>query len=700
MSKRKANDVAREHEIRLMAACPIDIPRRQGDHSSIRVPKTPSRRSDRLRSDLSLSIRDSAGSSMSDVSETYTFKVNAFAAWTPRPVIHYVESPRSSVARSRNPSAASTRREKLAISDEDLHSKKRIEELADDLDAGALRELLERDRRRRERKRAEQQEQRDRRLKRRAERDREGGEEHHSALHHDHHHQHENEDFVEVPRGRPGADRRSSPSVPTGEDSYGSDELKTSEAQSGSWLRGPSPKDNETSGYDSLESMQVIGNIDDSSIRRPKLVTRPSLSLSQDTRMSLSTISRPQSPIRNKINSPSTSQVFTQGSTSDISRTMESERRLSEQSSRRMNSLSSFLRRGSSRLKRSYRERVQDQASDFSNTSSHESFFKVRTQSSSGPTPYVPPTPFLRTGTIKRSHSKFTEHFGDEPLSPPDSRLQSPEIPETIPDVPLPMNEESSYVDVQRECFDDIPEAEPRDIDTGRRHSWDDESLEAGWDDNNVPLSQSLASVDSEGSWMSGQFLRRISQRRLNTVRQSIGSAGNDTLEEEREEEPYGADEVAGGEYIARFTPSPGEPRDSLAGSGRASSNALGDCLVEEEESDDKHRLSAEEETWHGEIGRRPVVVSPTARPKSTQVQLLKNVRELSPIFPEEDDVCDAEEPTAREVDEDRDVNFEKGHSREISAETQFLDFDSTESTESTNADDSEGGRAFGQPRY
>lgn len=558
---------------------------------------------------------------MSDASETYTFKVNAFAAWTPRPIIRCVEPPRTPVTRSQNISATSIRRDKLAISDDNLQANKRIENLADDLDAGALRELLERDRRRKEKRRLERQASRDRRLRQRAERDQDNGYQttasegllpEHSG-------------FIDAIRGRPGV-----------EGSSGSDAQRTSASQLGSWLRGPSR--DETSGHASMESMQVVNSTDGNSLQASKLDTRPSLAFSQDTGMSLSTNSPSYSPIAQKINSPNSSQVFTQGSTSDISKVMEPEHRLNEQRNNRMNSLSSLLRRGSSRLKRSYRERAQERPSDFSNPSSNESFFKVHTPPSAGPLPQNPMKPFLGHSTVNRSQSKFKEHFGDEPV------LQSPPLPaEPVPQVPKTIVEDSHSSSQSKPVDIPAPKTDPRGGGIGHQNSWDNESFEAGWDDVNVPLSQSLASVDSEGSWMSGQFLRRISQRHSNPVRQSVTSAGRETVEEERNEgtERRGGNDAPGHSYYPRFS-SPVGPRQSSTASKETSSNILrSDSLNETEnagEGGDGH-----DETWHDEVGRRPVVVSPPSRPKSTQV-LLKNAGELSPISPEEDDASFAEE--------------------------------------------------------
>ena len=72
-----------------------------------------------------------------------------FAALSPRPTIKYDANPKQSRGKQpQRPKAIS----RPSIVEEEDADKKRIDDLADDLDAGGLRELMERDRRRRERK--------------------------------------------------------------------------------------------------------------------------------------------------------------------------------------------------------------------------------------------------------------------------------------------------------------------------------------------------------------------------------------------------------------------------------------------------------------------------------------------------------------------------------------------------------------------
>ncbi|KAJ6177047.1 hypothetical protein N7485_003961 [Penicillium canescens] len=594
LSKRKAHEIMREREIRMLSSTPIDIPHHSTDYGlEHRRRKANGRRADRYMSDISLSIRDSATSSTSDMSDPYTYKVNAFAALTPRPVVRYVEAPRLQTARSSNPPASSRQdRERLkamTMSEEDLYySKRRVNELADSLDAGALRELLDRDRRRREKKQMDDQEKLRRKLQERADAQ-----------------QAADEQKVSEPEPQPEPEH-TQPEPPVAEPQPTHDvipediqedtqednpSVEPAAAETGSWLRGASRASVHT-GRDSLESSRVVGNIDDGSLRERRLIQRPSFAPSHDITMSRTTLSPSHSSLRQGLSSPSHSQTFGAGSTSDISKGVDSERRLSDTSGRRGNTITSLFRRGSSRIKRSYKERFQDTSPEVSNAS-HESLL-------------VPTNP------IKRSQSKFTEHFGDEPLSPPDSRLQSPDIPEQVPESSLE-NQETSLRGPTPSAAVDIQNPK-------RRHhgSWTAESFDA--ESDNVPLSQSLASIDSEGSWMSGQFFRRMSQKPSSPVRTNLSSFG--LTEEDGAEDDLEA--------------------DSIDESRRFSSNVLGETEHQNEATPEASDLA---ETWHNEVGRRPVLVNPVVRPKSTQ-GMLRGVPSLSPISAEEDYIMEETSPT------------------------------------------------------
>lgn len=605
-SKRRTDEILRERQIRMLSSTPIDIPRRStapdGDHVlEHRKRRANGRRVDRYMSDISLSIRDSAASSISDVSDPFTYKVNAFAALTPRPIVRYVEAPRLPTAKSQEPPAKESRRDKdrmqaLTMSEDNLYySRRRVKELADSLDAGGLRELLDRDRRRREKQQIDDQEKLRRKLQERA--DEQAAEEKRQAV----------EATTEPqPETEVSADVQNDSEQQEGHIQIQIEEPSPAPAEVSESGLGGESKGSDAARPESLESANVVGNIDDSSVRGiSKLSTRPSFAPSHEMGMSRTTLSPSHSSLRHGINSPSQSQTFGIGSASDLS-----DRRSSDTSARRGNTITSLFRRGSSRLKRRYRERFQDSVPEVSKSSqpSNESFYKIHTQSSPPQPSIIPPRSFIPTGTVMRSHSKFTEHFdfGDEPLSPPDSRLQSPDIPEQVPESSLENEGNSTFLHGPTSSAG-VDIVNPR----RRRHqSWND-SIDAETD--NVPLSQSLASIDSEGSWMSGDFFRRMSHKPGSPVR------ANMTSFEAAMDGPVDTHD---------------DSRDSVDSRG-ASSHVMGEPEIDDEVGgSDAGKPS---EMWHhSEVGRRPIVVNPTSRPKSTQ-GMLKSIPSLSPISAEED---------------------------------------------------------------
>lgn len=603
LSKRKANEIMREREIRMLSSTPIEIPRRVGAMTTggdylleHRRRRANGRRADRYHSDMSLSVRDSAASSLSDVSDPYTFKVNAFAALTPRPVVRYVEAPRLATAKSQNP-PGSGRHQAATMSQENLYySRRRVNELADSLDAGALRELLDRDRRRREKQQMDDQEKLRQKLQEQADAQEAKENQDRRAEAPVETHQNEPEEGPkEEAIEKLEEQNKEEPKMEQVEAEANPDTV-VAEQPASQWP----PTEKEHAERQSLESTRHVGPMDGSVI--PKLAPRSSFAPSHEPALSRTTLSPSHSSLRQGISSASHSQNFGVGSTSDLS-----DRRPSETSGRRGGSaITSLFRRGSSRLKRTYRERFQDSSPEVSNAS-HESFYKIQTQASPPPTStIIPPRTLIPTGTVKRSQSKFTEHFSDEPMPAPDSRLQSPDIPEEVP--------ESSHEDKENPAID--PTIDAPTPSTGvdivnprrRRHQSWTESCDA--ESDNLPLSQSLASIDSEGSWMSGQFFRRMNHKPSSPVRTnmtSFGSAMDGTAE------------------------TLDESRDSVDSRG-AHSNVIGDDELEAEGGDARKPA----ETWHSEVGRRPIVVTPTTRPKSNQ-GMLKSIPSLSPISAEED---------------------------------------------------------------
>lgn len=649
-SKRRTDEAIREREIKMLSSTPIEIPRRSagetgGDYVlEHRRRRANGRRADRYLSDISLSIRDSAASSLSDASDPYTYKVNAFAALTPRPVVRYVEAPRPTTVRSNTEPTGPGRHDKnkmqaMNMSHEDLYySRRRVNELADSLDASTLRELLDRDRRRREKKQIDDTEKLRRKLQERADAQETEGEK-------DQMEAQEQPQLIETPKPQPQAEEQLPVEVP--EETYKEHIVETipeettgtsPEEQTHSALHGESKGSDAVEGSESrresLESAHIARPVEERSTREPKLVPRPSFAPSHEMGMSRTTLSPSHSSLRHGVNS-SHSQNFGIGSASDIS-----DRRPSETSGHRngSNTITSLFRRGSSRLKRRYRERFQESSPDVANAS-QESFYKIQTQSSppQNSAVIIPSRAFVQpTGIVKRSQSKFTEHFGDEtdtPLSPSNSHLQSSDIPEQMPESSLEAENEATFL----HGLTPTPGMDIINPHKRRHQSWN-ESIDA--ESDNVPLSQSLASIDSEGSWMSGQIFRRMSQKKPSSpVRTHMNS--------------FGAVPADGSAEVHD------DARDSID-SRSIMSNVMGEPEMETDTAATGAKKPSE--MWHHEVGRRPMIVNPTSRPKSNQGLLLKSIPSLSPISAE--DGHSSEEETAPPVGVQRIVSMhgEIGH--------------------------------------
>lgn len=683
LSKRSARELQREQEIKALSSSPPSgqprLANTWGYQSSDvrRGPSVHSRYGDRHTSNQSLPM--GSQSSLSDNSDYCTYKVNALAVLTPRPMIRYAENHSKHLPpRSTNPSSNSMRKEINLGDEDDWKSHQRVAELADDMDASALRELLERDRRRREKKRLEEQERRQRRLQRRLEREQQ---------------QHESEraevakdvEKIDVDELR-GRDKTPSPATSSRQirrESTIDEEHEIQEKEEGvfppdqpsSWLREPSNSSQQRENRFSDISAHVIGNIDDRSLRAGKQ--------GHDVNeMSEEDISGHRSPLFQAVANASSARMssIAQESISDLSRTGNSEKRLSDISSRRMMSWIAFFRRNSLRKRRS--REIDAPPSEFSNTS-RDSFMKSQSHGS-GPTSMPIPIPdrnLRRAGTVYRSQSKFVEHLDNHPISPPDSRMQSPlPVPlETVPDTPV---------------VDDLDSVEP-----SPRQSYtegDDYNYDNGnerrrpktWDENSVV--QSLASIDSEGSWMSGSYLRRISQKNPNFTswRNSNGMNKLDKYDEAEENE----DDVANDEYLNQLAEeAPETTSNSVTGFRRAGSTAMG-LDIAEAESDGSRRSSnmGDTETWHHGLERKPTVVrreSGRARAMSKEV-IFGDADMLDTDSMMDEDNASPISPVSQEVEINRATSVDYGrdhkHARQISAgSAKLLDIRSRGSVDS-----------------
>ena len=584
-SKRKADDHAREQEVKAMSS-PIPIPKRPTAHAngaltreSRRTPSGLSRNADRPTSNVSLPIPDSLRSSISGISDGYSFKISALDAFSPRPTIKYTENPR--YPSSLGPSRVSTKREKHPpIPEAKLNSKERIDDLADELDAGALRELMERDQRRREKRRTSDQEKLQRRLQRRSER--------------------EKNEAKQDPLS-PAEKRDETVGLGIGEARAAQSHDNTAADQSNDSKSGTSdPVKERNPPEDPFKDPMAGSHVEESTPADEK--DEPILETAKAVRMSQASISPPASPRhpRGPSHFSTLSDLASQSSPNIPDR---NPRRLqsielsreSETDTNLAGSWSSFFKRGP-RTKRSS-DQGRATPSEFSNTS-RESFSRQ-------PPPVFTRNIRTRSGTPVRTQSKFREDLPELPISPPASRVQSPELIRA-PGTPNP---EAGATDPSQ-SLSDIHPAFREEIALSRHQSLRNPSPDGP---SSALLSQSLASVDSEGSWLSGRPTKRSSQP-ANLLRGSAGSLQQRLRDLGASEDELG---MAADEYFTRLTPAPENGLSREPSYAKRQVSRVGN-------DDDGQRpplpVHPEEgATLRGAVGRQPTIVRRSLRAKSRE---------------------------------------------------------------------------------
>ncbi|KAI9836604.1 MAG: hypothetical protein M1819_001236 [Sarea resinae] len=682
LSKKKKRDHDREEEIKAMSA-PIPIPKRPVSHSGGLLRRDSKKRQggvnrliDRPASDVSLQFPGSARSSLSSMSDQHEFKVRALDVFSPRPTIRYSDSSRYATGSGTwGPSRSDSRKEKQpVIPEEVIQPNRKIEDLADGLDAGALRELMERDQRRREKKRKDDQERAQLKLLRRAEKQKVEEEK-------------QNMGGSEIPGdGVQGQHNGQSEDVTMG---FGHDsatgrsgrmsmdsETMPKPADQNSWLQDASKERLSVNPFADQEGGANDSNMDVSTTpaedqEEPVISTAQAVQLSQ-----ASMNSPPTSPQRHNRGASNVSRMteLPSRSTPDVSEQFDQDRRDSDTSARQASTWSSFFRRGGAKAKRGSADRGRATPSEFSNTSRES-------MSRQPPPAHLTRGARARSGTPVRTQSKFREDLPELPISPPDSRVQFPEA--TFPSRSYQPDRygpvlaekgsiaESSFT--SRDPFAD-PSLGPRNESpiSGYR------SIEVPSPEGRMPstvLSQSLASVDSEGSWLSGKPVKRISQQ-THPLRQSASSLQRKYDEMSQSDEELG---VAEDEYFSRLTPGP----DTLLGYGQGpekdrkpSSTLMAETdrkpsstVTTANTGDDGDASEMDEgqgiqSTWHHGLGRHPTVVHQGARARSRH-GLLNDFQEGEASVEQFEAETPPETPFVQDATS---LDFSKSHVRHMSA--------------------------------
>ncbi|KAK7187484.1 hypothetical protein DPSP01_013757 [Paraphaeosphaeria sporulosa] len=681
--QKREHEHLREEEIRAMS---MPLPQKRpagksGDmlrRDSKKVKGSLNRRFERPESNISLPLEDSIHSSMSGNSDHRAFRVSALDMFSPRPTVRcsvgsqYYASGNDSSPLS-NKSRSNTNRGRQPGSrdaPQDWKEKRdkrssRIDDLADELDTGALREIMDRDQRRREKKRKADDERLRRRLERRAEKQQAA-------------------EAAPLTPGTPTHPRKGAQGtiglgierdadVPT---HMLMEDVQPSTPQS---QRRPPPLTPQ------LEEMSQLPTPLESPMEEPVISnaqavrysrgsvsathTRGPSNVSQMPEL-LSERFAQEIPIESiePAHDPAASGSLHVVDTTDTAATskMSTDRRRSSEG-RRMAVFASFFRRGKRRSQDPGRTTPSEVS--FSNTSRESMSRQPLPAHLVAPPPPPPTAPIAikRPSSVpRRTRSKFREDLPE--FTPPDSRVQSPEIIH------------NSAIAARRRSQ---PPAGLRIESDSSGAARTDSPVSPGVPNGGV-MSQSLASVDSEGSWLSGKPIKRSSNK--SHLRSSVGSST--AL---KTQEPFSASYeelgIPDDEYFRRLTPQPDEHRPSLLSrelSRKPSSmvmspleNPLNAADSDNEEAAPaRSRTSQEdEELMHSSIGRHPTVIHHQARVKSRE-GLLSFYHEEKPspedFAGESAEIVEGESPTSENepvtVQRARSVDLGKHHFRHLSA--------------------------------
>ncbi|EME78616.1 uncharacterized protein MYCFIDRAFT_86937 [Pseudocercospora fijiensis CIRAD86] len=675
-SKRK-DDTLREEEIRAMTA-PIPIPKRPGDGPLRRDSK-------KIRglngdSRVSLPPEGSIHSSMSGIVEQRGWEVGSFAAiFSPRPAVRLSGLPQY-VSNSLPPSSSgflyridSLRASEKAPANQDGRERRKrrtVGNEADDLGASDIRAIMERDAKRREKRQQERQETLERKLKAKAEgRDRaDSGRKRRPS---------EERRRVEQARIRaeeqlqargvltPPSDvhpaLRGTHPEPAGLGIDQTEELQASQLETVQPAAPqPEPENPFTDAAEVPPASPQPGDVPAEA--RPTTAESPAeepfLGTAQAVRMSQAN-TPPLSPIYGQRAMSSASQLaealrhesISQQSMADLAPPprIPVERRSSDPpqapQERRTGTWANIFRRGGT-FRKSVAEPKEPAQSSFSNTSRESMRNQPLPAHFVGTDPPRPGTYLSKSGTPVRTQSKFREDLPGMPISPPDSRTQSPDVATSaaaaaafrapIKSVPL-----------------DIPVKKQRDAEgdviMGNR--------------NDTPVSQnlrsrhqmsgSLASIDSEGSWLASGSLKRQSHQSALSK-----SFAKKNAEFTASYEELGVDKDA--EYLSRNTSSRGRGLNS-----------------QEEESEEETQPDpspGEPFTVHESMRRKPTLVEHDPRLRSREGLVQEFSAQEAVEMPyerfEHADDSDESEPESPQAQIERATSVKTGgrHSRQFSS--------------------------------
>ncbi|WYZ45835.1 hypothetical protein EsH8_IX_000060 [Colletotrichum jinshuiense] len=572
-------------------------------------------------SDVSLPM--SIHSSMSSETEMHSFRVSALEALAPRPTLRYAVYPKWGPGSGSAPLRTQQQKRKVSerVPESVVRAHKRVDSFADDLDAADLRELMERDNRRRDRKRQRDQERVERRLARRAEKQREAeAEARHSG----------SPPPANLERGVMGREMagfgiETTSAVMTSSRRRSSSSHRsvrrvsvTDDAE-----KHPEPMEIDSEpeamlGFHRTTSIQPETPLSMPPPAEPVPERQPSTKLAPKRSMRLRRSflrrkSRSVSPIAPEHEQAAVSQYSSRQDDGETAR------KTSESSGRARISFSAIFRLGK-------RNRRNSGPSSFSNTSREEmqaaaahAQSQLQQPQEEAPVPVQtvpPPANYIprkvSSGVPKRTRSRFREDLPELPLSPPDSRVGSPEVEVPLPVVSEARSRENTLQDAAAERHD-TPTSEIRRVDEKmeklEKMRQTPTSLRHSIQPSPEPQSISMASIDSEASWLSGRIGNRRSagmrgsMQRFQPQNRSHSPSANDTEED-----------LADDEYLSNLaTPS----REMLADE-RTPRKSTGDAFPS---SDEDEMMDDADMKW-GSVEKQRTTVVQHQRIRSRQGML------------------------------------------------------------------------------
>lgn len=701
-SKRRKDDHVREEEIRAMSA-PIPIKRpttytgAELRRDSKKYRSGLGRHPDRPSSNVSLPLEDSIHSSMSGHSDLRTYMVSPIDIFAPRPLIRSSLNSQYTAgglqqSTTPNASRSESRREKKTTPTKDtLKESRTIDNLAEDMDVSDIRELMERDQRRREKKRKAEEERIRKRLERRAEKQRAKEQRRDERREEDQPHSGTLQRDVEMTDSVGLGIQDASRVEPTTED------LGTT--NTGTYLDYPAQSDIPANPFTDAAAVDAprAAEVADVSKLQQAESSVEALPEAHGTRIDMSP---PASPVHHA-RGPSNISQLPDLATHSIRETPEpaddvqavppiparSERRRSSTdiAGRKIGSWTSIFRRGGT-MKRGSMDRGRGTPSEasFSNTSRES-------MSRQPPPAHLVGTSQRRSksGTPVRTQSKFREDLPELPLSPPDSRVQSPEISTEAAKAIAARRGYQGPSNIYTTAGASLPGSAVEEHPSQERT---DSPVSPSGRASGL-MSRSMASVDSEGSWLSGKPMKRASQRDSHT-RESMGAIAKKPREDFNAS--YEELSVPDDEYFRRLTPQPNEHRRSgLSGfASKPSSSALAGAAETDDEEPRQSLVEPGAEQFgepivHEELGRKPTVVHRQERTKSREGLLNEYLEDEGSIGGSPDidqgespgDEMQIEEVT--KVGRAQSVEY-KSHARQVSAGSARL-LDITSSRHSRN---------------